>query len=151
MYLGGIGIGACAVGLYLALDGNWEVRLGELFLLVVGIGIVLAAAFKVGLPRQTETIAGDIHEVSSIVSAISFLPVCFLVSPAIRKRKRLFAYTIAAGVLGVVLEAGRGRLPFEWMFFGLHERLIGANALAWISMMAWAELIKYRDGRCVTE
>lgn len=143
MYLAGIGIVACAVGLYRVISSAWEVRLGELLLLLVGVGLVFAAAFKTGVPGQKEAITGDIHAVSSITSALLFLPVCFLISPAVRHHKKFFAYTIVAGIVAIGLEVGRGRLPPNWVLFGLHERLIGANALLWISLLSWHKLVKH--------
>jgi hypothetical membrane protein len=139
MALAGIGIVACVVGFYLVLSRAWEVVLGEAFLFLSGSGLAVAAFFKTGSPG----IGGEVHGGSSIAAAALFLPVCFLVSPAVRESKPLFIYTVVAGILQIGLEVGRGVLPSHWMFFGLHERLIGANALAWVATMAWTMLIGY--------
>lgn len=138
--LGAIGTMACAVGLYMALPRAWEAILGEVFLLFAGMALLMTALFRSGSPG----VMGNIHMGSSFAAAIVFLPGCFLISPALRKRRGLFLYTIAAGVLQIALEVGRGTLPENWMFFGLHERLIGANALAWVAALAWIVLIGYR-------
>ena len=145
LYLGGAGVMAFALGLSLVLSEQWEIKLGEAFLFLVGIGLVLAATFRTDTPGHASTISGDIHGWVSFASAIFALPTFFLISPAIRNNRRLFIYTIIAGILAIVLEVGRGRLPSSWVFFGLHERLIGANGFCWIAVTSWALLVRHKE------
>lgn len=145
LYIGGIGAIALALGLSLALSKQWEVRLGEVLIFLVGVGLMLAATFHTDPHRHEFDLHGKIHEWVSFASGVFILPAFFLVSPGIRNNRHLFAYTIIAGILQIILEVGRGRLPSNWVLFGLHERLIGANAVLWIIVIAWAILIKRRS------
>ena len=145
LYLGGIGAIALALGLSVALSKQWEVRLGEVLIFLVGVGLMLAATFHTDPHRHEFDLHGKIHAWVSFASGVFILPAFFLVSPGIRNNRHLFAYTIIAGILQIILEVGRGRLPSNWVLFGLHERLIGANAVLWIIVIAWAILIKRRS------
>ena len=146
MFLGAAGTVACAAGLYLVLDEGWHLRLGEFLLLVAGLGLLLAAVFKTDV-APPKTAGGIIHDTASLVAGIAFVPVCFLISPALRPRRALFAYTIAAGILGAGLEIGTGRFPEHWVLFGLHERLFLANAVAWVLIISWVVLLRYRESQ----
>ena len=142
--LGGIASIACAAGLFLKLGRQWEVRLGEVLLCLVGIALVLAAVFHANLPGAPPDLSGRIHGNASIFSGIAILPVFFLVAFGLRNNRHLFIYTIVAGCLQIVLEVGRGRLPSNWTFFGLHERLVGANPVLWEIFISWIILVKHR-------
>jgi hypothetical membrane protein len=142
LYLGGIGVMACALGLSLELSRQWEVRLGEVLLSAVGFGIILAAIFHTDLPGHASTLQGKVHGWASFGAGVLALPALFLISSGIRSRKPLFIYTIIAAILQIILEVGRGRLPSDWVFFGLHERLLGANGFIWILVISWAILVK---------
>jgi hypothetical membrane protein len=146
MFLGAVGALACAAGLYLVLDEGWHLRLGELLLVIAGLGLLLAALFKTNL-LPPKTTGGIIHDTASLVSGVAFVPVCFLISPALRSRRALFVYTIAAGLLGASLEIGTGRFPEHWVLFGLHERLFLGNAVAWVWVVSWAVLLRYPESR----
>ena len=145
LYIGGIGAIALALGLSMALSKQWEVRLGEALLFLVGVGLILAATFHTDPHGHEFDLHGKIHAWVSFASGVFILPAFFLVSPGIRNNRHLFAYTIIAGIVQIILEVGRGRLPSNWVLFGLHERLIGANAVLWIIVIAWAILIKRRS------
>jgi hypothetical membrane protein len=146
MFLGAVGALACAAGLYLVLDEGWYLKMGEFLLFVAGLGLLLAAVFKTDLVPP-KTVGGIIHDIASLVSGIAFVPVCFLISPALRRRRALFAYTIAAGLLGAGLEIGTGRFPEHWVLFGLHERLFLGNAVAWVWVVSWMVLLRYPQSR----
>jgi hypothetical protein len=142
MFLGGAGAIACAAGLYLGLARKWETSLAEFLLAVAGTGLLLAAFFKTDL-APPKTTGGIIHDTSSLIGGIAFVPVCFLMAPALRACKALFNYTVVAGLVGATLEIGAGRFPREWVLFGLHERLFLGNAVLWLFIISWAVLIRY--------
>ena len=150
LFLGGIGVIACALGLSLVLSKQWEVKLGDVSILLVGISLILTAIFHTDPPGHEVTVYGHIHHVASFVAALSALPAFFLISPGIRNNRRLFIYTIISGILQIALEVGRGRLPSDWVLFGLHERLIGANEVIWIIVISWTILIKHRNTKSTT-
>jgi len=143
-YFGAIGIIAFALGLSSKLSKGWKLTVAEAFLFLVVIFLIIVALFKADIPGQEATVHGQIHYWSSIGAGISTMPVYFVVSYNIKNRRRLFIYTIAAGILQIILVIGRGRLPAEWVLFGFHERLIGANVVVWVIIVSWVMLIRCR-------
>jgi hypothetical protein len=117
LYLGGIGAIACALGMGMVLSKQWEVRLGEIMIFLVGVGLILAATFHTDPYGHVSTLHGQIHAWASFASGVVVLPAFFLVSPGIRNSRPLFIYTIITGILQIVLEVGRGRLPSHWILF----------------------------------
>jgi hypothetical protein len=144
LYMAGIAMLAFALGLLLIFRRPWEARLGVIFLFLTGTMLLLTAIVRTDPPGAPHTLMGNIHRGASVLAAIFFLPTPLLVSPAFRRHKKLFIYTIAAGITGIALDFGQGRLPANWSYFGLHERLIGTNVVLWILISSWILLVRYK-------
>ena len=148
LFLGGIGAITLALILWLELGKQWEIRFGETLILIVGICLIIAATIHTDPPGHKTTLLGEMHGWASFAGGVFALPAFFLVSPGLRNNKRLFIYTIVAGVLQVILEVGRGRMPADWSLFGLHERLIVTNGVLWMVVVSWAimkEHLRHRE------
>jgi hypothetical membrane protein len=145
LYCLGVGVLAFAAGLSLVLSQKWQARLGELLLLLIGIALLLAAFFHTDPPGNHSTLHGNIHGYASFTAIFVSVPAVFLVAFAVKDNRRLFIYSLAAGVFQVVFDIGRGRLPADWTFFGLHERLVVANALVWVAVVSWVLMVRGRD------
>ena len=144
-YFCGVGTMAFAMGLYLELSPPWEVRLGEVLTFIAGVSLIFVAIFHANPHGETATIHGDIHLAAAFAAGSCVLPAFFLISPGVRHRKTLFIYSIIAGILEIVMVIGRGNMPSNWTLVGLHERLIAANAIAWLAIVSWAVLIRARE------
>lgn len=108
-------------------------------LVFVGFGLLLIGAFKVDPVGATHTIEGTIHSVVAAAVFWLFPIAILLVAHSIRNDpnwKGLFIYTVVAGALALVFMVSRLGLPSELSWFGLYERILVLNIVAWIEVMA---------------
>ncbi len=126
-------------GLLLSIRGQWHFGLGIAILVCFGFGLLLIGAFRtdpVGSPPTTE---GMIHGMIATTVFWLFPAAILLLVPSFRNDrywKGTFAYTVVTIVLALALLLGRLFLPEQLSWFGLYERILVANAIIWVEVVA---------------
>jgi len=143
-YCFGISVAACAYGLYLSLKHDLRPSIGVVCLMVVSISFLFIGTFNAVPEGAPMTLSGYIHDISSFFSAIFFIAGSFVIAPSLKDdHETLFHYTLATGMLSLILLGG-DRLPTDWPWIGLRERVEGINAAIWIVVMSIAVVRKDR-------
>ena len=142
-------IGFLAIGLLVEIftDGllynvraSWGFHPSITCLVIVGFGMLLLGAFRtepVGAPENTE---GIIHNIAATTVFWLFPIVTLLIAPSIKHDpfwKNVYKYTIITGVLGFTLVIMVVILEDTDSWFGLAERLLVANMIIWVEVMAF--------------
>ena len=142
-------IGFLAIGLLVeiftaGLLYNIRTRRGFRFsiacLVVMGFGLLLLGAFRTDPVGVPDTIEGIIHNVTALVVFWLFPIACLLIAPSIKYDpywKNVYRYTIIAGFLGFILVIMVIVLEDSDSWFGLAERLLVANTIIWVEVMAF--------------
>lgn len=102
-----------------------------------GFGLMLIGAFRMD-PTGASTIEGIIHTISSYGLGLLFPIAILLLTPSLKSDpnwKNTFVYTLVAGVLALALVIGLF-LPDQTGWFGLYERIIVANVIIWVEVVA---------------
>ena len=140
-------IGFLAIGLLLevfVLGLFLGIRRGPGFGFSIGVlacfsfGLLLVGAFQTDPYGAPRTLEGLIHSVTSYFVFGAFPVACFLIAPSVRRDpywKGLSWYTIAAGILGLVLIIASVWLR-NMSWYGLYQRILVANMVMWIEIMA---------------
>jgi len=127
------------VGLFLSIRRRRGFGLGIGVLVCFGFGLLLIGAFQTdpsGAPHTTE---GTIHSIAATIDFSLFPVACLLIAPSLRSDpywKGLFLYTIVTSVLALVLVIMHIWLPAQLSWFGLYERILVANMVIWVEVMA---------------
>jgi len=103
-----------------------------------GFGLMLIAAFRMDAPGAPHTIAGMIHTVASYGLGLLFPIAILSLAPSLKSTpnwRNIFVYTLVAGVLAFGLIIG-AFLTEQTGWFGLYERIIVANAIIWVEVVA---------------
>jgi hypothetical membrane protein len=103
-----------------------------------GFGLMLIAAFRMDAPGAPRTTAGIIHTVASYGLGLLFPIAILSLAPSFKSTpnwKRTFVYTLVAGVLAFTLIIG-AFFTEQTGWFGLYERIIVANAIVWVEVVA---------------
>jgi len=112
--------------------------LGSKLLALVGILFIVFSICKINPNPAIPTITGLIH-IAAAGAACGLFPLCcFLVAHGlakIKKAKRLFLYTLATGILGVLALLIR-IIPAWSQLFGVQELVGGTNALIWTGVIS---------------
>ncbi len=126
-------------GLLFSIRGERGFGFGISLLVCFGFGLLLIGAFQtdpIGGPR---TIEGTIHGITSKAVFLIFPIASLLISLSLRKDLRwrgLFIHTIAMSGLALVLFIVWLWLSDRMSWFGLYERILVANTIIWIEIMA---------------
>jgi len=127
------------VGLFFSMRGGRSFRLGIGFLVCSGFGLLVVGAFRTDPVGVTRTLEGTIHLVAATI-IFGLFPVAFLlIAPSLRNDpfwKGLFIYTIITSVVALVLMIVRIWLSPQLSWFGLYERVLVANIVIWLDIMA---------------
>ena len=103
-----------------------------------GFVLMLIAAFHMDAPGGLRTTAGIIHTLASYGLGLLFPIAILSLAPSFKSTpnwKNIFVYTLVAGVLALALIIG-AFLPDQTGWFGLYERIIVANAIIWVEVVA---------------
>jgi hypothetical membrane protein len=107
-------------------------------LALCGFVLMLIAAFRMDAPGGLRTTDGIIHTVASYGLGLLF-PIAILSLTSSLKStpnwKNIYLYTLVAGILALALIIG-AFLPDQTGWFGLYERIIVANAIIWVEVVA---------------
>jgi len=126
-------------GLLFNIKGARGFRFSIGLLVFFGFTLLLIGAFRTDPVGATRTIEGSIHGLTA-TAAFWIFPVAILVIAASLRSdpnwKRIFRYTIIAGILAIALVITLGILPDEASWFGLLERIFVANMIIWVEVAA---------------
>jgi len=103
-----------------------------------GFGLMLIAAFRMDAPGAQRTIEGIIHTIASYGLGLLFPIAILSLAPSLKSTpnwKNIFVYTLVAGVLAFALIIG-AFFTDQTGWFGLYERIIVANAIIWVEVVA---------------
>jgi hypothetical protein len=126
-------------GLFFNIHGRRGFGFGIGLLACFGFGLLLIGAFRTDPIGSQHTIEGTIHGFASYAVFFIFPVASFLIALSLRKDrywKGLFIHTIVTSSLALALMIGRLWLPDELSWFGLYERILVANTVIWIEIMA---------------
>jgi MFS family permease len=111
---------------------------GIVLLALCGFVLMLIAAFHMDAPGTPRTTAGIIHTIASYGLGL-FFPIAILsLAPSLKSTpnwKNIFIYTLVAGILSFALIIG-AVFTEQTGWFGLYERIIIANAIIWVEVVA---------------
>ena len=126
-------------GLFFNIRGRRGFGFGIGLLACFGFGLLLIGAFRTDPVGSQHTIEGTIHSFASYAVFFIFPVASFLIALSLKKDrywKGLFIHTIVTSSLALALMIGRLWLPDELSWFGLYERILVANTIIWIEIMA---------------
>jgi hypothetical protein len=109
-------------------------------LVIMGFGLLLLGAFRTDPVGVPDTAEGIIHNVAATTVFWLFPITCLLMAPSVRHDpywKNMYKYTIIAGFLGFILVIIVIVLEDSDSWFGLAERLLVANMIIWVEVMAF--------------
>ena len=125
-------------GLYYGVQRRCGFRAGIGILVFVGLGTFLLGFFPTE-PGVTPTLVTLSPHLVITGAVFSLFPLAFLLlAPSLKADpfwSSLFVYTVVAGALGLGLFVGIARLPSDWEFFGIYERMLLANGLIWMEII----------------
>lgn len=102
-----------------------------------GFGLMLIGAFRMDHPGAPP-IEGIIHTIAASGLGLLFPIAILLLTPSLKSDpnwKNIFIYTLVAGVLALALIMGLFLLD-QRGWFGLYERIIVANVIIWVEVVA---------------
>jgi hypothetical protein len=126
-------------GLLFNVKGVRGFRVSIGMLVFFGFGLLLIGAFRTDPVGGPDTIDGTIHSVVATGAFWLFPIAAFVIAPSLRRDpnwRNIYVYTLIAGALGIGLVLWLGFLPDESGYFGLLERLLVANMIAWVEVTA---------------
>jgi hypothetical protein len=126
-------------GLLFSIRGRKGFGFGITLLVFFGFGLLLIGAFHTDQAGGPHTMEGAIHGVAAKIIFWLFPLANLLITPSLRKSiywKSLFVYSIAAAGLAIVLMISSVWLSDESGFFGLFERILVADEVIWVAIMA---------------
>jgi hypothetical protein len=110
---------------------------GIILLALCGFVLMLIATFHVN-HTGAPPIDGTIHTISSYSLGLLFPIAILALAPSLKSTpnwKNIFVYTLVAGVLAFALIIG-ALFTDQTGWFGLYERIIVANAIIWVEVVA---------------
>ena len=126
-------------GLLFNIRRRWGFGLGLALLVCFGFGLLLIGAFRTDPVGAPHTIEGTIHSVTATTVFWLFPIAILLLAPSLRDDpywEDTFVYTVVTGVLALALMIGQVCLPTQLSWFGLYERVLVANAVIWVEVIA---------------
>lgn len=126
-------------GLLFNIKGVRGFHLSIGILVFFGFALLLIGAFRTDPAGAPDTIDGTIHTIVATGAFWLFPIAVFIIAPSIRHDPRwrsLFPYTIVAGSLGFMFVIMLGIFQDGTSWFGLLERLLVANMIFWVAVVA---------------
>ncbi len=126
-------------GLLFNIRRGWGFELGISLLVCFGFGLLLIGAFRTDPAGATHTIEGTIHSVTATTVFWLFPIAILLLAPSLRNDpywENIFTYTVVTSVLALALITGQVFLPAQLSWFGLYERILVANTVIWVEVIA---------------
>jgi hypothetical membrane protein len=104
-----------------------------------GFGLLLLGAFRTDPTGAPRTIEGIIHLATAYAVFWLFPIAILLLTPSLKSDpnwENIFVYTLAAGVLGLAMVIASLCLTDRPGWFGLYERILVANMIIWVEVVA---------------
>jgi hypothetical protein len=114
-------------------------HLGIGFLVFFGFGLLLIGAFRTDPVGAESTIEGTIHGIMALAVFWLFPVAVLILAPSLRNDpnwQNIFIYTVVTGVIALALVIGLVCLRDQMSWFGLYERIVVANMIIWVEVMA---------------
>ncbi len=135
----GLMVEVFVAGLFLSIRGGRGFGLAIGLLVCYGFGLLLIGAFRTNLDGRPPTIEGNIHEIVAKTVFCIFPVASLLIGLSIKgdpNWRRLFVPTIVTSGLSIALIVCYSWLPGKMNWFGLYERILVANTVLWVEVMA---------------
>lgn len=101
--------------------------------------LYLMAFFHTAPTDAPRTLQESVHIGAAVTTFAAFPLACIMfarIMALLPRWKALSWYTTVTGIAGIALIIGRLRLPSEWAWFGLHERVMVLNAAVWLIIVS---------------
>jgi hypothetical protein len=128
-----------AAGLFLNMRRRIGFGLSIGLLACFGFGMLLIGAFRTDPVGGLRTVDGIIHGAAAATVFWLFPVAILLLLPSLKSDphwQKMFHYTVVTSGLALALAIGRLFLPAKLSWFGLYERVIVANAVIWVEVIA---------------
>jgi hypothetical protein len=128
-----------ATGLFFSIDRAKGFSLGIGLLVCFGFGLLLIGAFREDPAGGSHTIQGIIHTITAAIVFSIFPIASLLIALSLRKDsywKGLFVHTIVVTTLATAFVIGNLFLSAKANWLGLYERILVANTVIWVEIMA---------------
>jgi hypothetical protein len=109
-------------------------------LVFFGFGLLMIGAFHTDPVGGPKAIEGTIHGIASLFAFWLFPIAVLALAPSIRSDANwnmLFKYDRMTGILGLIFVVGLLLIKSHISWFGLYERLLVANMIVWVEVMAF--------------
>jgi hypothetical protein len=126
-------------GLLLSIRAARGFSLGIGLLACFGFGLLIIGAFREDPIGSPQTIQGTIHTVTTIIVFSLFPIASLLISFSLRKDlywQGLFPHTIATTIIASTFVIGHLLFVKQLSWLGLYERVLVANTVIWVEIMA---------------
>jgi hypothetical protein len=126
-------------GLYFNISGRRGFGFGITLLALFGFGMLLIGAFHTDPAVGSKTFEGAIHGVVAKTIFWLFPIAALCIAPSLKKNsywRPLFVYSIAAAVFAILFMISSLWMPKDFMWFGLFERILVADEVLWLAIMA---------------
>lgn len=126
-------------GLLFNIKGGRGFRFSIALLVFFGFGLLLIGAFRTDPAGGARTIEGAIHGATAATVFWLFPVASLFTAPSLRQDPRwqnVFVYTVVASAFGLALMVGHIWVRSQSGWFGLYERLLVANMVVWVEVMA---------------
>jgi hypothetical protein len=137
------------VGLFLGIEGIRGFRLGLGAMILFGFALLAVGAFHADLATSEPTFEGLVHGVAAKTVFWLFPVGVILIAPSLKKEpywRPLFFYSLGAAVFAVGFMANSLRMPRDFAWFGLFERVLVADEIIWVLVMGiWLLRQSIRD------
>ena len=125
-------------GLFFNIHRGRGFHVGIGLLALCGFVLMLIATFHMDAPGAPRTTDGIIHTIASYGLGLLFPIAILSLAPSLKSTtnwKNIFIYTLVAGILAFALIIG-AFFTDQTGWFGLYERIIVANAIIWVEVVA---------------
>jgi hypothetical membrane protein len=114
-------------------------NISMLLLIIFGFGLLMIGAFPTDPAVGEKTIEGTIHGIAAkFVFVIFPIATLFLLNSikADENWRPVFKYTLCAAIFSIMVMIPLMLLPGHWRFWGLLERILVADTVIWVAVMA---------------
>jgi len=135
----GIMIESFTAALYLNIQRRRGFGLATTLLVFFGFGMLVIGTFHTDVVGAPRTLSGYVHQVTAY-SVFGFFPIAlFLMLPSIKNDHQwrgMFSYTLATIVIAVTLAICQPFFTEQFHYYGIYERVMVLNAIAWLVTFA---------------
>jgi hypothetical protein len=127
-------------GLLFNIRRAWGFQLSIGLFVFVGFGLLLVGAFHTDPTGAQRTTEGTIHLATAYAVFWLFPSAILLLTPSLKSDpnwRDIYIYTLAAGALALALELLLVFLADQLSWFGLYERILVANMVIWVEIVAF--------------